>query len=237
MQVLRVAASALTTEGVFSTFLGAFAARSPGVRLAVVEADAAEHLDMLERGEADLAINVVNAIDVDDHRFASYLLPPFHVLAACSPSLGIEPAETVEIRRLAQQSLLLPHASFATRAIFEAACRIAGVRPNAFIESAAVHALLALAEAGHGVAIIPSILKGDSTTLQFMRVVHRREPLRIALAVLWDRRRMQLRHAQGFAELLAAHLRERFAEVGGRTAQRTPGQRRGARNASARRRH
>jgi hypothetical protein len=41
-------------------------------------------------------------------RFASYLLPPFHVLAVCSSSLGIERAETVEIRRLIHQPLLLP---------------------------------------------------------------------------------------------------------------------------------
>jgi DNA-binding transcriptional LysR family regulator len=210
MRVLRVAGSALTIEGVFPTFLGVYAERNPGVRLALVEADAARHLDLLERGEVHLAINVVNVIQVDDHRFASYLLPPFHVLAACSRSLDIEQAETIDIRRLAHYPLLLPHASFATRAIFDAACRVAGVRPNVFIESGAAHALLALAEAGHGVAIIPSILKAQRKSLQIMRVVHRREPLRIALAVLWDRRRTQARQAEGFGELLAAHIKDTF---------------------------
>ena len=59
----------------------------PGVRVALVEADADEHLNLLERGDAHLAINVINNMQVDDNRFASYVLPPFQMLAACARSL------------------------------------------------------------------------------------------------------------------------------------------------------
>jgi DNA-binding transcriptional LysR family regulator len=41
------------------------------------------------------------------------------------------------------------------------------------IESRAPHTLLALAEAGHGVAIIPSILATDRYYLRIFRVAHR----------------------------------------------------------------
>jgi DNA-binding transcriptional LysR family regulator len=44
------------------------------------------------------------------------------------------------------------------RRVFDAACRLAHVSPNIFIESRTPHTLLRLAEAGHGVAIIPSQL-------------------------------------------------------------------------------
>jgi LysR family transcriptional regulator, nitrogen assimilation regulatory protein len=41
----------------------------------------------------------------------------------------------------------------------------------------AAHTLLALAEAGQGVAIIPSVLPTDWYRLRIARVTHRRKPL------------------------------------------------------------
>jgi DNA-binding transcriptional LysR family regulator len=210
LKVLKVATSALTIEGMFPTFLHRYAQRFPGVRLALIEADAAEHLTMLEQGEADLAISVLNVVPVDEDRFGGYLLPLFHMLAVCAPALAIEETASIEIRRLVQHPLLLPNQSYATRNLFDAACRLAGVRPNVLIESGAAHALLALAEEGHGVAVIPSVLRTDRSPVQVMQVTHRREPLQITLAVLWDKRRTLSRHAEGFSQLLAVHVREMF---------------------------
>jgi DNA-binding transcriptional LysR family regulator len=214
IRVLRVAASGATIEGAFASFLGCYAARVPDVQLTLVEQDdPTEHLAMLERGEVHVSVNPVNNIKVDDTRFASYLLPPFRVLAACAPSLGIKQADAIDIRQVAKHPLLLPHARAATRMIFDAACRLAGVTPTALIESRAAHALLGLAKAGQGVAIVPSILRPDLLALQVMSVTHMGKPLRIALAVLWDRRRTLPKYAEGFAELLAAHVRDLFPPV------------------------
>jgi DNA-binding transcriptional LysR family regulator len=210
IKVLKVAASALTIDGLFPTFLHRYAQQFPGVQLALIEADAQKHLDLLERGEAHLSVNVLNVVQVDDHRFASYLLPQFHILAACMPTLDLGRTDTIEIRRLAEHPLLLPDASYATRKLFDQACRQAGVRPNILVESAAAHALLALAEEGHGVAIIPSVLRTDRSPVRTMQVTHRCEPLHIALAVLWDKRSTLPGYAEGFSELLAAHIREVF---------------------------
>jgi DNA-binding transcriptional LysR family regulator len=126
----------------------------------------------------------------------------------CFPA---ERGDSIDIRRLVQHPLLLLDPSYATRNIFDAACRVAGVKPNMFVESGAAHALLALAEAGHGIAVVPSILPLNHRKLRTMRVTHRREPLQIALAVLWDKRRALPRYAGGFAETLAADMREVFA--------------------------
>jgi DNA-binding transcriptional LysR family regulator len=212
IRVLKVAASALTIEGTFPTFLHRFAKTNPDVRLSLIEADASDHLSMLERGEAHLAVNVINVVPIDEHRFGSFLLPPFHILAACAPSPATGDADTIDIRRLTEQRLLLPHASYATRVLFDAACRLAGVRANIFIESGAAHALLALAETGHGVAIIPSILRPSHSPLHIMRVTHRGEPIQIALAVLWDKQRTLPRYAETFSGLLAQHIREQFPQ-------------------------
>ena len=48
---------------------------------ALVEADSDEHLNLLERGDAHFAINVINTMQVDGNRFASYALPPFQMVA------------------------------------------------------------------------------------------------------------------------------------------------------------
>jgi hypothetical protein len=45
----------------------------------LIEANVIEHLNMLERGDAHLAINVINVIQVDDGRFASYSLPALQI--------------------------------------------------------------------------------------------------------------------------------------------------------------
>jgi LysR family nitrogen assimilation transcriptional regulator len=210
LTVLKIAGSALTIEGIFPAFLRRWDDQASGVRLAMIEADADKQLDMLERGEAHLAINVVNVVPVDNARFASYLLPLFHVVAAYSPSLPIAELDTIEIQDLARYPLLLPSSHYATRSIFDAACGVAGVRPDVMVESGAAHALLALAEAGHGVAIIPSILLPNAQRLRTLRVTHRREDLHIELAVLWDRRRGLSHQAVAFSNLLSEHVREMF---------------------------
>jgi DNA-binding transcriptional LysR family regulator len=210
MKVLKIAASAMTIEGTFPSFLRPFAERFPGVRLALIEADAADHLAMLERGEAHLAINVINAVEVDDNRFGHHLLRRFHMIAACAASFNLGGGDTIEIRKLVDYPLLVLDTSYATRHLFDAACRLAGVRPDLFLESISSHTLLALAEAGHGVAVVPSILRPNENTMRVLRVTHRGDLLRIAPAVIWDKRRTLPRFAHGFSEALAEHLRAAF---------------------------
>ena len=210
IKVLKVATSAVTIETTFPAFLHYYAREMPDVQLSVIEADAAEHLELLERGEAHLAISVINVVHVDEHRFGSFLMPKFQIMAACAPSFEVDAGDAIDIRQLAEHPLLLPAPSYATRNLFDAGCRLANVRPNIFMESGSSHALLALAEAGHGIAVIPSIVRTDRSKVRVMQVTHRREPLQISLAVLWDKRRTLPSYAEGFSELLAAHIQELF---------------------------
>jgi DNA-binding transcriptional LysR family regulator len=206
VEVLNVAASALTLEALFPSFLRRYAEAVPDVRLNLIEAHAHQHLAMLERGDAHLSINVINAVPVDPLRFTSYLLPQFHVVAACAHSFDIAPGDTIDIRRLAEYPLLLSKATNATRSLFDAACRIAHVRPNIRLESDAAHAVLGLAEAGYGGAVIPSILRPDNRRMRTLRVTHARKSLDIDLAVIWDKGRTLPRYAQQFSALMADHI-------------------------------
>lgn len=211
IRALRVAASAMTIEGTFPKFMPCFLDRFPSAQLTLIEADATEHLDMLERGEVHFAVNVVNVIEVDDNRFGSFLLPRFHIHAVYARTFEFPGSDPIEIRKLTDYPLLLPNTTYATRNLFDAACRLAGLRPNVRVESGSASTLLALANGGHGIAVIPSILR-SGPHLRVARVTHLGELLQIAPAVIWDKQRTLPRYASGFSELLAEHLRAEYPD-------------------------
>jgi DNA-binding transcriptional LysR family regulator len=208
--VLRVAASPQHIESVFADFLHRYAKRYPNVKVNLVDALGPAMLGMLERGEIHLGQSLVHAIPADDPRFASHPLQPVDTLAACHPALMPGEDETIEIGDLASYRLLLMDPEFVVRKTFDAACRLAGFKPDVMLESRAPHALLALAEAGHGVAIIPSALRTSRYALRVVRVTYRGRPLREPLTVLSDKRRPLPPYAAAFCEMLADYVRDIF---------------------------
>lgn len=202
--VLKVAAPPQTIESVLSTFLPRYAERFPNVRVKLHEALGREQTPLLERGEVHIGIRH----DQGDGRFESRVLPPDELLAACSPSLELGHEGRIDIGRLASHPLLLLEAGYSIRRLFDAACRLADVEPDILLESRAPHTLLALAEAGQGVAIIPSLLRTDRYTLRIVRVTHRHKPLRERFAIQWDKRRPMPSYAESFCDALAEYMRE-----------------------------
>jgi DNA-binding transcriptional LysR family regulator len=209
--VLRVSASPHLIEGIFPDFLRHYASRYPNVRVRLVDVAAGgEALAMLERGEIHLVQTIVRAIAPDEQRFASHPLAPMQMLAACHPKLKLGTDGSVEIGRLAPYPLLQATPDFAMRRNFDAACRLAGFTPNNVLESRAPHALLAMAEAGHGVAIIPSALRIHRYRVRVLRVTYRGKALEEPLAVLSDKRRPLPGYAKVFCDMLAEHVRKGF---------------------------
>ena len=208
--VLKVGASAIQIETVFSTFLPRYAQRYPNVQVKLIEAVSPDTLTMLERGEIHLGISLLQAIQADDRHFGTYPVPPVELLAACHSSFQLERGNMIDIGRIASYPLLLLDPGFVARKTFDAVCRLARLKPNILIESRAPHTLLALAEAGLGVAIIPSAVQTHRYTLRIVRITYERKQLREPRFVVWDKRRVLPRYAQDFCELLAAHMRKQL---------------------------
>jgi LysR substrate binding domain-containing protein len=103
-----------------------------------------------------------------------------------------------DVGRLASHPLLLLECGNSIRRLFNAACRLADVEPHILLESRAPHTLLALAEAGQGVTIIPSLRRTDLYRLMIVRVAHRRKPRRERFAIQWDKRRPMPPYAASF---------------------------------------
>jgi LysR family nitrogen assimilation transcriptional regulator len=208
--VLKVGASPQHIESVLSTFLHLYARRYPNVQVKLIEAAGLDTMKMLERGEIHLGQNLADIVDPDDERFDSLSLQHVDLLAACQPSVTLSSTRTIEIGKLAPYPLLLLDPSFVVRKSFDAACRLANLKPNIFLESHTPHTLLALAETGHGVAIIPSQLRIRYHKLRIVGVTYRGKPLRQGMLILWDKRRPRPGYATAYCEMLAKHVREIF---------------------------
>jgi DNA-binding transcriptional LysR family regulator len=214
--VLRVCASPHLIEGIFPELFHRYAERYPDVQVRLIDVVGAEAFAMLERGECHLVQSLVSAIAPDEQRFERFPLAPMEMLAACHPRVKLGKGGEVEIDRLAPYPLLQATTEFFMRRHFDAACRVAGFTPNYVLECRSPHALLAMAEAGHGVAIIPSALRVHRYTVRRMRVVYRGKPLDEPLAMLWDKRRPLPAYAKVFCEMVAEHVQQAFP-IGGKS--------------------
>src|SRR5262245_12160102 len=128
--LLKVGATPQMIEGVFSTFLHRFAERYPNVQIQLSEAVGAEPLAKLERGELHLAINYLQAVQEKGEELGRFPLPPLDFLAVGHESLRLGTDGSIEISNLAAHPLLVLEPRSGVRVTFEAACRLAGIRPQ-----------------------------------------------------------------------------------------------------------
>jgi DNA-binding transcriptional LysR family regulator len=212
---LTVSSSPHFIEGIFPEFLHLYKEHFPNVHVKLVDVVGPDMLPMLERGEIHLAQSLRSAVSPDDPRFASYPLQSMQMLAASHPDVDLGgKSGAIEINRLDGYPLLQISSEFVMRRTFDAACRLAGFKPNVVHESRAPNALLALAEANHGVAIIPSALRTHRYALRIVVVTYRGKPLSESLVMLWDRRRSLPSYAKAFCQMLSEHVREVFPLTG-----------------------
>lgn len=211
--VLKIAASPQFIEATIAGILRRYSASYPNVQVRLFEAVGQQNLAMLERGEIHLAQNLIHTVQPNDRRFAHVAMGPLELLVASHAALSVGEHGTTEIGRLAQLPLLLLDGGFSVRRLFDAACRLAGVKPNILFESRAPHTLLALARASHGIAIIPSTLRMDQRDLYITRLTYRGRPVGETGTVFWDRRRPLPPYATAFCEMLAEQARQSLSLV------------------------
>jgi DNA-binding transcriptional LysR family regulator len=206
--VLRVAASPQFIEGVLAEFLHRYATLFPGVQVKLREAMGwGEVQGLLERADIHIGQSLANAVPPYERRFESHRLMPLELLLAFQPEMAPTLGDNVEICCLAKYPLLLLDTNYANRRMFDAACRLAGLEPTIAFESRTPNTLIAMAESGHGVAVIPSTMRHRFDRLRVAHVVFQKKRLREPLAVFWDRRRPLPRYGMAFCHALADHVR------------------------------
>jgi LysR family cyn operon transcriptional activator len=197
--VLNLGATPQTLESLAS-FLARWRRAFPRVSLHLIEDGGAQLLDRLEAGEIHLALTVAG-----DPRFHFRLLRPIRLLAVARAGHRIAHGRTVEVANLARETLLLLRSGFGSREWLDAACRVLHVRPQILVESGAPSTLIALARAGHGVAVIPSTVRFSPLGTRALAVVHAGTPLGRWLAANWDPRRFMPPYVERFVRAVAVY--------------------------------
>jgi DNA-binding transcriptional LysR family regulator len=208
--VLNIAATPQTIDGVLSGFLARYARERPNVHVTLIEAVGAELMAALRRGDAHFIITTAGTIDPNDRTVETIWLPSLEFVAASGRNEKLGQSGRMDVRLLESRPLLLLNNSFAVRQAFDAACRIAELKPNIRFESRTPHTLLALAEAGHGIAVIPSVLPTHRYKLQVVGLTYRNKPLREGYALVFDKRRARPPVADEFGSALVNYVKEVF---------------------------
>lgn len=225
---LRVAFTML--DDVIGTFLHRYAEHFPSVQVMLSDITGPSDLfARLESGDLHLGIGLLRSIHADTVGIESFPLPPVEFIAAGHASTALGTGGRIEVAELARFPLLLLSSSFEVRKSFDEACRAVGLEPTIFMESRLSHTLLALAEAGHGVAIGPSTLPIHRYRLRVARLVREAEPLHEPLAVMWNANRPLPRYARAFCELLGSYMREVFPSLPASASERSKSPARGER--------
>jgi DNA-binding transcriptional LysR family regulator len=201
--VLRVGGAPHTLAAFFPSFVTEYEKQNPDVRVRLFEAGAAKLLTMIEHGELHFAVTLALGHD----HLAKQLLPAVQLLTLTAPRSPYGGHGRVEVASLRDVPLLVMPPGYATRETFDAACRIAGVRGSVVFESAALNALAAFAEAGHGVAVVPATFRRKGERVRIGRLELRRKPVTMPLAILWDSDKPLPRFAEKFPAMFLAHVR------------------------------
>ena len=202
---LRISATPQVIESILAPFLVRFLRAHPGVDVQLLESGIARH-GQLERGEIHLAIMPV----AEAEPFQRRLLYPIHVMAVLARSHRLSRRTVLDIAELTEERLLLLKQGFGARGWFDAACGAAEVRPRILLESAAPATLVALAEVGHGIAIIPSNVPIAPKSIRRAFLTHRDLPIGRWSAIAWNQHRFLPRYGADFVDELVAVLRDRY---------------------------
>ena len=203
--VLRVGATPQVIENLLADFLLRYRKRHTGVEVHLVEDGGSRLPGRLERGDINVAL-----MPADENRFSGRILYPMHVLAVFPAGHRLSRRKVLEVVELANEPLLRLTSSFASHDWFEAACRVAHIRPRVLLESVAPQTLIALARTGHGVAVVPSPVKIPRSGVRAAVLLHRGVPIGRWTVLAWDSQRFLPPYAVQFAEELVAHCQRGY---------------------------
>lgn len=179
---LKVGATAQTLESLVSPLLSRFRRAYPNVTVQLSEGGTTRLLRQVESGGLDVALATLPVGSSLRERplfltTAMAVIPLGHRLAA---------RVTLAIGDLRNEPLLLQRPGFITRQLFETACQAASIQVRVLLESSSPHCLLALADHGHGVAVVPSTVRALNVGRRAIPLHHAGTPLSMWTSAIWN---------------------------------------------------
>ena len=143
---LSIGASPQMIQNVLAPFLSRYLRSRPGVDIQLIEEGAVRAVELVERGDVQLAMAVRSGHD----RLEGRLLFPLRVLAAVALRHRLAHRATIDLTDLEGERVLVLRRGFGTRELFDGACRVAHVHAHIVLEAGDPRTLIALVEAGRG---------------------------------------------------------------------------------------
>ncbi len=203
---LSVAASPQVIQNVLAPFLTRYLKSREHVDVHLLEEGGVRALARVESGEAHLAVAIRQGNDHLDGR----LLFPVRVLAAVPPGHRLARRRTIDVTDLQDERVLLLRQGFGAREMFDAACRIAQVQPRLLLDAGDPQSLISLAEAGRGIAIVPSTVALTGQRVRAAPLLHARESLGVWGWIVWNPDRFLPGFAHNFIDGLVAYTRRTY---------------------------
>jgi DNA-binding transcriptional LysR family regulator len=200
--LIRIAASPHTIESFLPSVMMAFRERFPAIDTSLLEGANDTLIELICSGAADISIAAPNEDETLDSQplfWASLAV----IVPDSSPLVGYT---HVEIEQLAHQPLLQLRKGFLTRRIFDRACAQAGVKVRSVLESDSAYALIALAKAGYGCAVVSSTALAHSAA-SAIPLTLAGTPIRHAVSAVWQKKTPSNPWTAAFVNLLIEHLR------------------------------
>ena len=203
---LGIGASPQVIQNLLAPFLTRYLKSRPGVDVHLIEEGGVRAAGLVERGEVDLALAIRRGHDRLDGR----LLFPVRVLAVVAPRHRLAQRATLEVTDLQDERVLVLRQGFGTREMFDGACRIAHVHARIVLEAGDPQSLIALVEAGRGVAIVPSTVSFAGRKVHVVPILHARASLGMWGWIVWDPQRFLPAFARSFVDGLVGYTRRTY---------------------------
>jgi len=200
--LLRVGATPQVIENLLAKFLVQHRRAHPGVEVDLIEDGGARLPTRLEQGDVHLAI-----MPTGYEHFQGRLLYPMHLLAALPAVHRLAKRAVLEIAELADEPLLLMSPGHASLTWFEAASRIAHIRPRVRLQSGSPHTLIELAKSGYGISVLPSPVRFPRDGVRTVPLVHRGASIGTWAVAAWDGQRFLAPYAEQFIDELVASVK------------------------------
>lgn len=183
--LLRIGATPQMIEGILWDALARFRPEHPGVDVRLVESGGRDAMDRLDRGEVDVAISAAAA----HAAFSFRPLGELPVVAAVPPDHPLAKTRGLQVRDVAEHRILILSEGFQSRDMFLSACRLARATPRIHFQGGSPQTLLALVEAGHGIAVLPGTVRVGARNVAMARLFLDDRPLDFQLSAVLDPRR------------------------------------------------
>lgn len=204
--LLRVGASPQAIQSFLAPFLAQYLKSRPQIEVHLIEEGGLRLPALVERGDAHLAFGVLRGGEPLEGR----LLFAVRTLAVVSPTHRLKRRATVDITDLGNEPALLLRHGFGTRDVFDGACRTARVRPRIVLESGDPQSLVALAESGRGVAVVPSTVLFSGRTVHASPILNAGTSLGIWGSIVWDPRRFMPAYGKAFIDEITEYTRRTY---------------------------